>query len=62
MTTPATIGNGDYRADTNAVLQRAVDDAAAHGGGVVEVPAGTFFMHDALHLRSGVHVIGRPGG
>ncbi|KKK70169.1 hypothetical protein LCGC14_2926690, partial [marine sediment metagenome] len=50
-----------YKGDTNAAIQKAVDDVAAAGGGVVIVPAGTYMMHDALHLRSGVRVVGRKG-
>ncbi len=56
-----TAGAGPYAGFTNASLQRAVDDVAAAGGGVVEVPAGVYRMRDALHLRSGVRVIGEPG-
>ncbi|MGB9587472.1 MAG: right-handed parallel beta-helix repeat-containing protein [Armatimonadota bacterium] len=43
----------------NLVLQRAVDEAASCGGGVVEIRGGTYLMYDSLHLRSGVHIIGR---
>lgn len=43
----------------NLVLQRAVDEAASCGGGVVEIRGGTYLMHDSLHLRSGVHIIGK---
>ena len=46
---------------TNFTLQRLVDEAARAGGGVVEVPAGEYLLHDALHLRSGVHVVGESG-
>jgi len=56
-----TVGGGRYRGSTNAALQKAVDDVGAAGGGVVEVPAGTYMMHDALHLRSGVRVVGEKG-
>ncbi len=45
---------------TSVTLQRAVDEVAA-GGGVVEVPQGVYLMQDALHLRSGVRVVGEPG-
>ena len=55
------VGQGRYRGSTNTVLQQAVDDLAAAGGGTVVVPPGVYEMHDALHLRSGVRVIGRPG-
>jgi hypothetical protein len=53
-----TVGKGKYRGTTNAVLQQAVDDVAKAGGGTVIVPAGVYEMRDALHLRSGVRVVG----
>lgn len=56
-----TVGAGRYAGLTNQALQRAVDDVAAAGGGVVEVSAGVYVMRDALHLRSGVRVVGEPG-
>lgn len=46
---------------TNATIQEMVDAAAARGGGTVNVPAGVYLMHDALHLRSNVHIVGEPG-
>ncbi|MCG3150363.1 MAG: hypothetical protein PCFJNLEI_03846 [Verrucomicrobiae bacterium] len=46
---------------TNVTLQAAVDKAARAGGGTVEIPAGTYRMDDALHLRTGVHIVGEPG-
>ena len=46
---------------TNVTLQAAVDRAARAGGGLVKIPAGTYTMHDALHLRSGVHIVGERG-
>jgi hypothetical protein len=67
---------GDHFSDqawTNFAIQRAVDAAAKRGsgagraggagkaGGVVEVEAGEYLMYDALHLRSGVRVVGGPG-
>jgi hypothetical protein len=53
-----TVGCGDYQDQTNEVLQRAVDTVAAAGGGTVEIPAGTYRMQDALHLRDNVRVVG----
>jgi hypothetical protein len=53
------IGKGKYIGNTNVVLQRAVDDMAAKGGGVVVLPAGVFTMHDSLHLKSHVSVVGQ---
>jgi len=61
MSKTITIGSGSFQGDTNEVLQRAVDDVSAAGGGVVEIPAGTYMMHDALHLRSHVRVVGELG-
>lgn len=54
------VNNTGAGAWTNAAIQQAVDAAAATGG-VVEVPAGEYRLHDALHLRSGVRVAGEPG-
>ena len=56
-----TVGKGKYRGTTHAVLQLAVDEVAAAGGGTVVVAPGIYEMRDALHLRSGVRVVGRPG-
>ncbi|MCS7060501.1 MAG: right-handed parallel beta-helix repeat-containing protein [Anaerolineae bacterium] len=55
------VAGGEQADRHHLTLQRAVDDAAAAGGGVVEVPAGVYVMRDALHLRSGVRVVGEPG-
>ena len=56
-----TVGEGKYQGATNVAIQRAVDDVAAAGGGAVVIPRGTYLMHDALHLRSGVRIIGAEG-
>lgn len=53
------VGEGRFRGNDNAVIQRAVDEVAAAGGGAVELPAGTFMMRDALHLRSEVALVGQ---
>jgi hypothetical protein len=45
----------------NRSLQAAVDYIAGLGGGVVEIGAGEFLMHDSLHLRSFVTVRGTKG-
>jgi len=45
----------------NSTLQRAVDEVAKSGGGIVEVPAGVYQMRDALHLREGVLLLGESG-
>jgi hypothetical protein len=49
---------GDMTGSTNAVLQSAVDRAAALGGGAVHILRGVYDMHDSLYLRSGVTVQG----
>jgi parallel beta-helix repeat protein len=45
----------------NRVLQAAVDYIAGLGGGLVEIGAGEYLMHDSLHLRSNVTVRGVKG-
>jgi parallel beta-helix repeat protein len=45
----------------NRVLQAAVDYIAGLGGGLVEIGAGEFLMHDSLHLRPNVTVRGVKG-
>jgi len=56
-----TVGEGAYAGDTNISIQKAIDAVAAAAGGEVVVPAGTFMCHDAVHLRSGVRLIGEKG-
>lgn len=52
---------------TNAAIQETIDRAAAavaakgSGGVIVRIPAGVYLMHDALHLRSGVRIVGETG-
>src|SRR3972149_3366187 len=53
--------NADLMGDTNRALQAAVDYVAALGGGVVEIGAGEYTMHDSLHLRPYVTVRGVKG-
>jgi polygalacturonase len=53
--------DADLVGDTNRVLQAAVDYVAALGGGVVEIGAGEYTMHDSLHLRPYVTVRGVKG-
>ncbi len=48
----------DITGHTNREIQAAVDRAAAQGGGIVRLGAGTYDMEDSLHLRSGVRVVG----
>ncbi len=44
-----------------AAIQRMMDECAAAGGRIVEVPAGVYELWDAVHLRSGVRLVGEPG-
>lgn len=50
--------DADLIGSDDRALQAAVDYIAGLGGGVVEVGAGEFIMHDSLHLRSFVTVRG----
>lgn len=52
---------GELIGHDNRVLQAAVDYIAGLGGGTVRIGPGEYTMHDALHLRSHVAVIGTPG-
>ena len=61
MARTITVGQGPYAGTTNQAIQKALDDAAAAGGGTVIVPAGTYMLHDAVHLRSGVRLVGEKG-
>lgn len=45
----------------NRALQAAVDYIGNLGGGIVEIGPGEYLMHDSLHLRSHVTVIGVSG-
>jgi hypothetical protein len=47
--------------ETASCVQQAIDEAAARGGGTVEVKAGVYRLRDALHLRSSVHLRGETG-
>ncbi len=53
--------NADLIGTDNRALQAAVDYVAALGGGLVEIGAGQYTMHDSLHLRSHVTVRGQKG-
>ena len=61
MTKTFTVGQGEYIGNDNKVLQRSVDDAARVGGGIVEIPVGGYQMHNALHLRDNVQIVGEAG-
>jgi hypothetical protein len=49
---------GDLTGNTNVVIQAAVDQLAALGGGEVRVLPGVYEMQNSLHLRSHVFVRG----
>ncbi len=53
--------DADLIGQDNRALQAAVDYIAALGGGLVEIGAGDYTMHDSLHLRSHVTVRGVKG-
>jgi Right handed beta helix region len=50
--------NADIIGTDNRALQAAVEYVAALGGGTVEIGPGTYAMHDSLHLRPRVTVLG----
>jgi hypothetical protein len=49
---------GDFVGDTDAVIQQAIDAAAAYGGGTVELSPGTYTLYDSVRLRSNVRLLG----
>lgn len=53
--------NADLIGSDNRVLQAAVDYIAGLGGGLVEIGAGEYLMHDSLHLHPNVTVRGVKG-
>jgi hypothetical protein len=55
------IESGDLRGSDHRALQAAVDYVAQLGGGTVHIGPGRYLMRNALHLRSGVDVVGTPG-
>lgn len=61
MSRTFTVCNADAGGWTNQAIQAALDLARAGGGGRVEVPAGVYQLHDAVHLRSGCELVGEPG-
>ncbi|NQT86659.1 right-handed parallel beta-helix repeat-containing protein [bacterium] len=50
--------DGDVQGADNRAIQIAIDGVAERGGGQVTILPGAYTMHDSLHLRSGVHVVG----
>lgn len=54
------IEQGDLRGNDHRVLQAAADYLGHLGGGTLHVGPGRYRLRNALHLRSGVHIIGVP--
>ena len=52
------LGEGDFRGDTNAAIQQAVDAAGAYGGGAVEVGPGVYILYDSVRLWRNVRLVG----
>ncbi len=50
---------GHFVGATHFALQAAVDYVATDGGGVVDVAAGEYTLLNAVHLRSGVRMVGQ---
>ena len=44
--------------DIGPTLQKAIDEVAAKGGGVVYVPAGQYYLNTAIRVKSGVELRG----
>lgn len=55
-----TVGNADADlvGHDQRVIQAAVDHVARLGGGIVRLKAGTWRLRNAVHLQTGVHLIG----
>lgn len=51
--------SGEFVGSTHFALQGAVDYVGGHGGGVVEVAEGTYMLRNAVHLRTGVRIVGQ---
>lgn len=53
--------NEGAEAWSGRVIQQAVNQASAKGGGTVAVPAGVYLLDNAVQLRSNVRLIGETG-
>lgn len=49
---------GDNSTNNSDAIQRAVDDVADLGGGIVYFPQGLYIVSDSIHLKSGVKLQG----
>jgi hypothetical protein len=52
------LSDGDFRGDTNAAIQQAIDAAGAYGGGTVEVGPGVYTFYDGVRLWRNVRLVG----
>ncbi len=50
--------SGDLAGTTDRVIQAAVDSVGRHGGGTVRILPGTFTLRNAIHLPSGIRLLG----
>lgn len=55
------IDQGDLRGHDQRVIQAAIDYVANLKGGTVEILPGRYVLSNAIHLRTGVNVLGTPG-
>ena len=53
---------GDRKADDTEALKKAIEAAAANGGGIVFVPDGEYRITEELNLGDGVELRGNSGG
>ncbi|MBW5446485.1 hypothetical protein GE107_10470 [Cohnella sp. CFH 77786] len=54
--------SGDFIGGTDRTIQAAVDYVSFLGGGTVRLKEGNYRMENTVHLRSGVKLVGSPGG
>jgi parallel beta-helix repeat protein len=52
------VSKGDLVGSTNAVIQQAIEAAAAWGGGTVELGPGVYTLYDSVKLRRNIHLVG----
>jgi len=57
-----TINPDSEQGNTNVIIQKAIDAVAEGGGGTVIVPAGTYRLQNAIHMRDHVTLVGDPNG
>ncbi|WP_339315940.1 hypothetical protein [Paenibacillus sp. FSL R10-2734] len=54
ITSPPYCADNTWTSDVTGIIQQAIDDASAAGGGVVYVPAGVYKVKDILYIKSNV--------